>query len=203
MDKIRKQRLTLISIGVVILIGYLTTLTISSINKLNESKAIQSKNLNIGGVFGVNLGDSIERIHSNKEFSEVRNFPDLYKFNYISAKLKDNQYQRVAFYALPESNIIYKIIYDTNDTKCDNLTGTFNKLRTIYGIGNYSFFDALGDLKIIKKDNKSIRIRCSSEYFTGKASENIIYLDDKLESKLQNEYLLHKSNEIDIKAKFN
>lgn len=199
----KKQKLTLISIIALILIGYITILAISAVNRLNESKNIQSKNLNIGGVFGVNLGDSIESINNNKEFEEVSEYPDLYKYNYIVAKVKNTKYQSIYFHALPESNVIYKIVYDTDDTKCDNLRGTFNKLRTIYGIGNYSFFDAFGDLKVINKDNKSIKVLCSSAYLTGKASENIIYLDDELKNKLQDEYITHKNKKLDSKTRFN
>jgi hypothetical protein len=192
-----------LSIGLVVLIGYLSILTVSAINKMDESKTIQSQNLNIGGVFGVKLGDSVESLHNNKEFSEVKEYSDLYKYNYISARLQKDQYQRVDFYALPESNIIYKIVYDTDDTKCDNLDGTFNKLRTVYGVGDYSFFDAFGSLKIIRKDNKSIKVTCSSKYFTGKSSENIIYLDETLESQREAEYLSHKSKKIDKTVQFN
>lgn len=203
MAKITKQQLMALSIGLVVLTGYLSILTVSAINKMAESKTIKSQNLDIGGVFGVKLGDSVKSIHNNKEFSEVNQYSDLYKYNYISAKLQKNEYQRVDFYALPESNIIYKIVYDTNDSQCDNLNGTFNKLRTVYGVGNYSFFDAFGALKIIRKDNKSIKVVCSSEYFTRKSSENIIYLDETLESQREAEYLSNKIKKIDKTVQFN
>lgn len=203
MDKTKKQKITLLSIGLIVLMTYLLMLTIAAIGKLNESKTIQSKNLNIGGIFGVNLGDSIESLKRNKEFSEINEYPDLYKSNYIAAKLKNNEYQRIHFYALPESNKIYKMIYDTNDSKCDNLAGTFNKLRSIYGVGDYSFFDAFGGSNIISKDNKSIKVICSSKYFTGKESENIIYLDETLQSHLEDEYLNKKNKELDKTTSFN
>lgn len=203
MAKITKQQFSVLSIGLVILVGYLSILTVSAINKMAESKTVQSQNLKIGGVFGVKLGDNVESLYNNKEFSEVNEYSDLYKYNYISAKLQNNEYLRVDFYALPESNIIYKIVYDTNDTRCDNLNGTFDKLRTVYGVGDYSFFDAFGALKIISKENKSIKVVCSSEYFTGKSSENIIYLDETLENQREAEYLSHKSKKLEKTVQFN
>lgn len=209
MEITKKQKITLLSIGLIVLMTYLLMLTISAIGKLNESKTIQSKNLNIGGIFGLNLGDSIESLKRNKEFSEINEHPDLYKYNYIAAKLKNNEYQRIYFYALPDSNKIYKIIYDTNDSKCDNLTGAFNRLRSIYGVGDYSFFDAFFNVKEINKDNKSIKVVCSSKntdmavMFSSYVSEKIIYLDKSLEIKVEDEYIKLKNKKLDNQLQLN
>lgn len=50
MAKITKQQFSVLSIGLVILVGYLSILTVSAINKMAESKTVQSQNLKIGGV---------------------------------------------------------------------------------------------------------------------------------------------------------
>lgn len=192
MNEINKFRIKL-GIFCVIIVALLTVY--ANIKK-NEIDKLPSKNEPIRGMYGLLLGDNINKIADNKEIKDIVSHSyNANEYNYYTAEVKENSDINLTIYTTKESGTIYKIIYKSDERNaCEMADSGFNTLRRQYGVGDVNYLDALFNTKVINKDNKSIQVGCIEPiFFDGDGYFHITYLDKQIEKNRDLEYEQYKN----------
>lgn len=184
----------------------LASLTVYANVKKNEIEKLPSKNEPIRGIYGLILGDNINKISENKAISKV--YSHIYssnEYNYYAVKVKENSNIDLMIYTTKESGTIYKIEYKNDEgNACEMAESGFDELRKQYGIGNVNLMDALFNVKSINKDNKSIKLSCiETSLFSKRGYFYITYLDDQIEKNIDIEYEQYKTRRTKENLKLN
>lgn len=188
-----KHKKLIISLLILALILLLTGFFGNGMYKYNKMRNNTTyKNDPINGILNVNLGDDISVIKS-KNFSNIETYNDAdKKYTYTIAEIDGNH--NLIAYSLRNSNKIYKLIYESRNVKCNENNYTLEQLRDNYGVGEYNFFWAAGDVPFIRKGTREISISCSMTDSPRK--EWISYVDFVLERKIDSEYEIDTKNTV-------
>jgi len=164
------------------------------------------KNKDIGGMYGLNLGDFEDKIFKTKDLTRIynRSFND-YKYDYYEALIKNTEYDEITIYTTKYTGKIYKMKYVSYiKNPCDVADAAMVSLREEYGLGDYNWFNALINDRIIDKKNRYIRISCrENTFFTSHQSLSITYIDNELEKTVDDEYKKYIQKKADMDLKLN
>lgn len=188
-----KHKKLIMSLLILALIVLFTGFFGNGVYKYNEMRNNTTyKNEPINGILGVKLGDDISVIKT-KSFSNIETYNDLdKKYTYTIAEIDGNH--NLIAYSLRNSNKIYKLTYESRNIKCNENNYTLDQLRDTYGVGEYNFFWAAGDVPFIKKGTREISISCSMS--DSPKTEWISYVDFELERKIDSQYEIDKKNTV-------